>query len=179
MLVADAHDFCITCAFSCMPLSHVHSHSSYANLLHRLVSPEGTFTLQARSDGERQAWVDTIHGVINCLLNTVSTSASPPNADPLPLPTTHRPSYTGGGTGGGQPSSGGAGGGGGSSADGGGGSSASGGTSSVRRNSGGHPHTSVSQSSGGHRRAASRSALPDVDTATLLMNSVAANVAGA
>ena len=40
-----------------------------ANTL-RLVSPEGTFTLQAKSEAERQEWVDIIHGVINCLLNT-------------------------------------------------------------------------------------------------------------
>jgi hypothetical protein len=60
-------------SFCSQPSRHspTHSHHSlpfsplvpsfpFARFCFRLISPEGTFTLQAKSDGERQQWVDTI-----------------------------------------------------------------------------------------------------------------------
>ena len=123
--------------------------------------------------------MDTIHGVINCLLNTVASPPSPPkdsdvSMNPvgggseraaLPPRGATAGSVPGGGASAGGGSSGAAGGG----AGGGGGPDGGAQGGGISRTSGG---------GGGHRRAASRSALPDVDTATLLLNSVAANVAG-
>ncbi|GAX79042.1 hypothetical protein CEUSTIGMA_g6482.t1 [Chlamydomonas eustigma] len=165
----------------------------------RLVSPEGILTLQAKSEMERQEWVNTIQAVINCLLNTVPTSptisdmvkkitAVAPDLHNVSAPNTrthtlreeavsflgalpgtaspaakiHRFSASGA-----APNSG----------------------YNHTMSGGAPPGTPPSPAGstnavlaagvkGGHRRALSRSALPDVDTATLLMNSVAANEKG-
>mmetsp|Transcript_31543 Transcript_31543/g.70205 ORF Transcript_31543/g.70205 Transcript_31543/m.70205 type:complete len:908 (+) Transcript_31543:167-2890(+) len=113
----------------------------------RVVSPEGTYTLQAENDYQRQSWVDTVQAVVNCLLSQIGNEKSnggvPSSIAPSPM---SAPVSVGGAS------------------------------------SPPHPSVTGPPSAQGtpphHRRGGSRSALPDIDTATLLQNSVAASAAG-
>ncbi|KAG1671342.1 hypothetical protein FOA52_002952 [Chlamydomonas sp. UWO 241] len=141
----------------------------------RLISPSGTFTLQAPSETDRSAWVDTIHAVITCLLNSVDADDHHPVGRSIharnsrdgareaahgsvPSPIDGFATQYGGGTQGGSR-----------------GQSLS---ETPERGSQALPPIASSSSLPAHRRGPSLSVLPNVDPALLLLNSVAANAAG-